>query len=242
MKLGSSVSNLQDISSRNQTQGLNVLSSDNDLDSLNGNSISHQYLIHDDQKIEDSESLQNLHQFQYQQDQISPSTTSYLDNSPNLEHLDNYTVELDNSPSSTIEQLDNSPPSSIKQFDNSPGSTVEQLDNSPRTVIEKLDNSPLASDNIQGDADSSFLSSTPAAARGFDDSVNGNCLMGNTTAKAQRNSRSLSPASRQIMTVGEKIGIVEYSLREWQGNTEKAKTMREVKLVIIKLILFGYRQ
>lgn len=66
----------------------------------------------------------------------------------------------------------------------------------------------------------------------LNDNLNGNGSfgMGNTSvdAPATNMRRFPSPASRQIFTIGEKIGLLEYSNREWQGDTEKAITIRKV--------------
>ncbi|KAF2368710.1 FAM105 [Trinorchestia longiramus] len=67
------------------------------------------------------------------------------------------------------------------------------------------------------------------------DSVNANLsAVGNSISRAVRNSngrggvheRTLSPASRHVVAVGERMDLMEYCDREWRGNTQKANAVR----------------
>ena len=62
------------------------------------------------------------------------------------------------------------------------------------------------------------------------DIANGNNSMGAKSSSEEKQMRVNNERnSRRIVTIGEKVGLLEYSLREWQGNTAKAATIRKVR-------------
>lgn len=92
----------------------------------------------------------------------------------------------------------------------------------------------------QNQSDKTSVGNNSFSPEDLDDSLNGNGVSAsatagfnsNTTTQEGRRERSLSPASRHVMTIGEKVDLLEYSEREWRGDTEKAKIIRQGYSVI----------